>query len=134
MITALKFVTIIVADQDEALAWYTGKLGLIKRMDLRFGAERWVTVGIAGQEQGTQIVLQQPSEAVYGPELAAQKRAQVGQGTAWVLGVSDCRQQIEELRARGVRIVAEPAEKPWGVAALIADLYGNVFSLVQGRS
>jgi catechol 2,3-dioxygenase-like lactoylglutathione lyase family enzyme len=130
MITALKYVTLMVADQDEALAWYTDKLGLEKRMDMRFGAERWLSVGVPGSE-GVEIALQQPSEAVYGAEVYARKLAQIGQNPTWVLGVSNCRDFVEELRGRGVTIVAEPEQKPWGVAALIADLYGNLFALQE---
>ena len=130
MITGLKYVTIAVADPDEALAWYTGVLGLELRMDRQVGKERWLSVGIPGVAF-PEIALQYPSPEVYDAATLERKRAQIGMGTTWVLAVKDCRAYVETLRARGVDIMGEPDTKPWGTSALIRDRYGNVFNLVE---
>lgn len=130
MVTALTHVTVIVLDQDAALRWYTEVFGLEKRMDRQMGNERWVSVGIKGQPW-PEIALQQPSEAIYGPETYAKKMRQLGENPTWVFTVDDCRGFVESLRQKGTRIISEPAEKPWGTAALVSDLYGNVFSLLE---
>ncbi len=133
MISALKHVTIVVKDQDQALRWYTETLGLEKRTDRRMGKERWLSVGVKNQPW-PEIVLQQPSVEAYGQETYDKKMAQVGQSTTWVYAVSDCRAFVESLRLKGTRIVGEPEDKPWGISTLVADLYGNVLNLVQSKN
>ena len=49
----------------------------------------------------------------------------------WVIVTDDCRRECEELEAKGVTIVDPPVEMPWGMSALVADLYGNVHNLLE---
>lgn len=132
MIDQLKFVTIMVRDQDEALDWYTHKLGMEKRLDIPLGSTRWLTVGFPKHEF-PEIILQQPNLEEHGQEAYDKKMAQIGMATTWVLSVTDCKGTVEELRRRGVTIVEEPQTLWWGTMALIKDLYGNLFSLVESR-
>jgi predicted enzyme related to lactoylglutathione lyase len=132
MIDQLQFVTIIVRDQAEALAWYTEKLGMEKRLDIPLGSSRWLTVGFPGHAF-PEIILQQPSLEEHGEAHYRKKLSQIGQATTWVLSVTDCNGTVETLRARGVEIVEEAEALWWGTMALIKDLYGNLFSLVERR-
>jgi len=131
MITRLARVTIYVHNQDEALAFYTEKLGLEKRSDVTFGpGARWLTVAPAGQAD-FEILLQSPVPAMHGAEFAQKISERVGQGTTWVFFTDDCRADYATLKGRGVSFSSEPQEQPYGVEAVFQDLYGNSFSLLQ---
>lgn len=130
MITRLARVTIYVRDEDEALRFYTEKLGLEKRADMPFGpGMRWLTVAPRDQKE-LEIVLQKPG-GWQGEELQKKLLERVGQGTTWVFYADDCRQTYETLRSRGVNFLSQPQEQPYGVEAIFEDLYGNVFSLLE---
>jgi predicted enzyme related to lactoylglutathione lyase len=119
----LSHVTVLVKDQDEALRWYTEKLGFTKKQDEAFGpGMRWLTIAVPGDE--LEVVLQKPSE---------ERMAEVGNGTPWVLETDDCREDFERLKANGVEFRNPPSEMPWGTSAVFHDLYGNAFNLVQRR-
>lgn len=132
MITQLRYLTLVVSDQGEALRWYTEKLGLEKRMDMPNGSSRWITVGIKGQPY-PEIILQKPSLQEHGPQGLEKKLGQIGQNPTWVLLVDDCPQTVETLRGKGVKILEEPQDAGWAIAALIEDLYGNAFTLAQPK-
>jgi catechol 2,3-dioxygenase-like lactoylglutathione lyase family enzyme len=131
MLTDVTHVTVLVEDADEALEWYTEKLGFETRADEEFApGARWVTV--APPDGTTEIVLQEPSEEFFGGE-AAELRTRIGEMTTTVLAADDCRATVDELRARGVTITTEPEEVPWGLHANIVDLYGNPYNIVESR-
>jgi catechol 2,3-dioxygenase-like lactoylglutathione lyase family enzyme len=132
MVDQLQFVTILVRDQDEAVEWYTEKLGMEKRLDIPLGYSRWLTVGFPGHKF-PEIILQKPTVEEHGQEAFDRKSAQIGNGTTWVMAVTDCKSTVEMLRQRGVNIVEEAKTEWWGTMALIKDLYGNLFSLVERR-
>jgi predicted enzyme related to lactoylglutathione lyase len=125
MLTKIAVVTIIVRDQDEALAFYTEKLGFEKMDDMVFGAsDRWLTV-TAPQQKDVQIFLQKADS--FGIDASDQ----VGKATMWAFNTDDCRATYETLKARGVKFLGEPKERPYGVEATFEDLYGNKFSMVE---
>lgn len=130
MITHLARVTILVRDQDEALRFYTEKLGFEKRADVPMGATRWLTVAPTGQRE-PEIVLQQPDPAFHGEEGAKEMLARVGQNPTWVLATTDCQGDYERLSALGVRFESPPQRQMYGLEAVLLDLYGNSFSLLQ---
>ena len=127
MITNMTHVTILVNDYDEAIDWYTQKLGLELRSDNEFGeGNRWVTVGVKGQ--GVEIVLHKPiGEQTGGAPVPGSNIHGL------VFGTDDCRKDAEELQRRGVKVGQGPEEVPWGVQAVIEDLYGNTHVLVEPR-
>lgn len=130
MIKRLTHVTILVRDQDEALRWYTEKLGFEKRSDEIFGpGARWLTVAPKGQD--IEIVLQKPDPALHGKQSAKKLVKHIGWGTTWVLSSTDCRKDHKVLRSRGVKFVSPPEDVPWGLEAVFEDLYGNPFALVE---
>lgn len=123
----LSHVTIIVRDQDEALKWYTEKLGFEKRADdaTSMPGYRWLTVAPKEQKE-LEIVLFKARDA--------KEQGWVGQGTLWMLQTDDCRATCEQLAARGVKILSDAQEYPWGIGATVEDLYGNPFNILQMRS
>ena len=126
MITGLTHATLIVRDYDEALRWYTEKLGLEIRSDSPFGeGYRWVTVGVKGQD--VEIVLHRP----HGEQGDAGGPQAVSNVHGFVFSSDDCRRDAEELRQRGVKIAQGPEEVMWGVQAVFEDLYGNTHVLVE---
>lgn len=131
MITALIRVTIVVRSQDEALAFYTEKLGLEKRADMSFwGNRRWLTVAPKGQTD-LEIVLQ-PLDWFEGEE-RARISTRVGNQPTGVFQADDCRKTYEDFKSRGVKFVSPPKDEMYGTEAVFEDLYGNQFSLLQPR-
>jgi predicted enzyme related to lactoylglutathione lyase len=131
MIERLSHVTIIVRDIDEALDFYTKKLGFTKVSDSSVGdGYRWVTVAPGGQ-QGLEIILQHPDPGMHGTAGARQLMKQAGKGTTWVFKVDNCKKTCDRLRKNGVEILQEPEELPYGVEAVFVDLYGNKFVLTE---
>jgi len=125
MITKLAVVTILVRDQDEALQFYTEKLGLEKMDDMSFGeGNRWLTV-TAKNQRDVQIFLQK------GDSFGVDAMDQVGKATMWAFNTDNCREDYETLKGRGVKFLSEPTEQPWGIQATFEDLYGNKFSIVE---
>ena len=122
MITSLANVTLLVKDYDEAIRWYTEKLGLELRMDGSMGGEyRFVTVGVKGQ-QDVSIVLHKPFEEYQ------EARSNVH---GLLFHCDNCRDFVERLKSAGVEFTLEPEEQPWGVQAVFQDLYGNSHVLLE---
>lgn len=111
-------VTIAVTDQDEALQWYTEKLGFEKKMDVRSPGFRWLTVA-PPQQVDVEFLL-----ASWFPD-------HVGRNATCILSTRDCQGGYEELKEKGVEFSQAPALRPWGIEAVFADLYGNKYALVQ---
>ncbi|HEX8706874.1 MAG TPA: VOC family protein [Pyrinomonadaceae bacterium] len=125
MLTRLAVVTIPVRDQDEALQFYTEKLGLEKMDDMVFGeGNRWLTVTTSEQKE-LQIFLMQADG--FGMNLTDQ----VGRMPTWAFYTNDCHRTYETFSARGIKFVSPPQQQPWGIEAVFEDLYGNKFSVVQ---
>jgi uncharacterized glyoxalase superfamily protein PhnB len=126
-------VTILVRDQDEALSWYTEKLGFKKTADQQFGpGSRWLTVAPKDQKE-LQIVLLKPDAAMHGKKMAQELTQRIGQGTTWVLEVDSCRKTYQELTSRGVKFRGPPEERPYGMEAVFEDLYGNPWDLLEPK-
>jgi catechol 2,3-dioxygenase-like lactoylglutathione lyase family enzyme len=134
MITGMSHATVYVLDQDEAKTFYTETLGFEVRSDVTIdgmAGARWLTVG---QANGPDLIL---SDCRMGHDPAAteQLRALVASGGlgAGVLETDDCRKTFEELSARGVTFLQEPAERPYGIEAVFRDNSGNWFSLTERK-
>ncbi len=128
MITKVLRITLVVRNQEEALNFYTEKLGFEKRADQAMGPMRWLTVAPQGEKQ-IEIVLQ-PLDWFQGAE-RERLTALVGQNPTLVLQVDDCRKTYEELRQRGVEFDQPPEPRPYGLEALARDLYGNSLDLLE---
>jgi catechol 2,3-dioxygenase-like lactoylglutathione lyase family enzyme len=134
MITRLSHATIYVLNQDEALKFYTEKLGFEVRNDVRMGDFRWLTVGPKSQPE-LELVLFDVSqhgstreEAAIGHLRAALEKGALGPG---VFNTDDCRATYQELKSKGVEFSSPPTEQPYGIEATFKDNSGNWFSLTQ---
>jgi catechol 2,3-dioxygenase-like lactoylglutathione lyase family enzyme len=134
MITRLSHATVYVLDQESAIDFYTNKLGFEVRTDARLGDLRWVTVGPKDQPE-LEIILGEIAPPMFEPEAARQVREVVSKGLLGigVLSVDDCRATYAELSAKGVTFVQEPAERPYGIEAVLRDDSGNWFSMTERR-
>jgi uncharacterized glyoxalase superfamily protein PhnB len=127
-----------VNDQDEALAFYTEKLGFEVRADVtvaELGNFRWLTVGPAAQPDFAIVLMAIPGPPVMDGETAEQVRTLMAKGFAGTvfLTTDDCRAAYEELKGRGVEFVEPPEERPYGIDAGFRDPSGNHLRLTQVR-
>jgi catechol 2,3-dioxygenase-like lactoylglutathione lyase family enzyme len=127
-----------VHDQDEALAFYTQKLGMEVRADVslpELGNFRWLTVGPAGQPDIAIALMAIPGPPVMDSETAGQVRNLMAKGFAGTifLGTDDCQASYEELRGRGVEFVEQPEERPYGIDSSFRDPSGNNIRLTEVR-
>jgi predicted enzyme related to lactoylglutathione lyase len=129
--TQLAVISVLVKDQDEALDFYTVKLGLEKRTDVTFGPGlRLVTVASCGQKK-PEIALAMPDAALHGSERVQELMEHAVQCQPWIFVTDDCCKTYELLRARGVRFVREPTREFYGIEAIFEDPSGNAFSLLE---
>src|SRR5206468_131346 len=127
-----------VNDQDEALAFYTQKLGMEVHSDVtvpELGNFRWLTVRPAGQPDVSIVLMAIPGPPVMDAETADQVRNLTAKGFAGTvfLTTEDCRAEYEELKSRGVDFVEEPEERPYGIDSSFRDPSGNHIRLTQVR-
>jgi len=137
-IKQLTHVNVWVHDQDEALAFYTEKLGLELRDDVtvpELGNFRWLTVGVPGQPDVAIALMAVPGPPVFDAETRDQIQALMAKGAASGLffATDDCRASYEELKGRGVEFQQEPAEQPYGIDAGFRDPSGNQMRMLQSK-
>ena len=125
-----------VHDQEEALAFWTNKVGFDVRMDVtlpELGDFRWLTVGPAGQPDISIVLMAIPGPPVMDAETAEQVRALMGKGFAGTvfLTTDDVHASYDELKKRGVEFVEEPEERPYGIDSAFRDPSGNNIRLTQ---
>jgi catechol 2,3-dioxygenase-like lactoylglutathione lyase family enzyme len=125
-----------VADQDEALAFYTSKLGMEVRADVtmaELGDFRWLAVSPQGQEDVSIVLMAIPGPPVFDDETARTIRELMSKGAAGTvfLTTDDVRGDYERLAALGVEFVDLPEERPYGIDCGFRDPSGNHFRLTQ---
>src|ERR1700727_1436322 len=119
-----------VNDQDEALAFYTQKLGMEVRIDAtmpELGNFRWLTVGPVGQPDVSIALMAIPGPPVMDSETAEQVRTLMAKGFAGTvfLTTDDCRGAYEELKGRGLEFTEEPEDRPYGIDCGVRDPSGH---------
>jgi predicted enzyme related to lactoylglutathione lyase len=124
-----------VHDQDEALAFYTEKLGWEVGVDVtmpEMGNFRWLTVGPKDAEVSV-VLMAIPGPPVMDADTAEEVRALMGKGFAGTvfLSTEDVHGAYEELSARGVEFTEQPEERPYGIDSAFRDPSGNHFRLTQ---
>jgi catechol 2,3-dioxygenase-like lactoylglutathione lyase family enzyme len=127
-----------VHDQDEALAFYTEKLGMEVRSDVtmpEMGDFRWLTVSPPSQPDVAIVLMAIPGPPLMDDATAAGVRDLVAKGFAGTvfLTTDDCQASYEELRGRGVEFTEEPEERPYGIDSGFRDPSGNAIRLTQVR-
>jgi len=138
MLTQLTHVNVWVHDQDDALKFYTEKLGLELREDVtvaEMGNFRWLTVGVPGQPDVALALMAVPGPPVFDAETRDALMTIVAKGAAGGLffTTDDCRTSYEELKARGVEFLQEPTEQPYGIDAGFRDPSGNQIRMNQPK-
>ncbi|MFI6824492.1 VOC family protein [Micromonospora sp. NPDC050187] len=124
---------IYVLDQDEALDFYVGKLGLEVHTDADLGFMRWLTVNIPGDRQ-REILLEKPGPPALDPATAEQVRELLTKGALGgylFMTTDDAYKTYEDLVAKGVDITDEPMERPYGIDFGIRDPFGNRIRIGQ---
>jgi catechol 2,3-dioxygenase-like lactoylglutathione lyase family enzyme len=125
--------SIVVLDQDEAIDFYVGKLGLEINTDQDLGFMRWLTVNVPGDPE-RQILLEKPGPPAMDEATAEQVRELVTKGAmgGWLcISTDDAQKSYETLKARGVDITDEPSQKPYGIDFGIRDPFGNLIRIGQ---
>jgi predicted enzyme related to lactoylglutathione lyase len=127
-----------VHDQDEALAFYTQKVGMEVRADVtvpELGDFRWLTVAPAGQPDFSIVLMAIPGPPVMDAETGEEVRNLMGKGFAGTifLTTDDVHASYEELKGRGVDFVEQPEERPYGIDSAFRDPSGNNIRLTQVR-
>ena len=125
-----------VHDQDEALDFYTNKLGMSVQSDVtvpEMGNFRWLAVSPADQPDVSIVLMAIPGAPVFDEATAQAVRELMAKGAAGTifLTTDDCRAAYEELTGRGVEFVDVPEERPYGIDAGFRDPSGNHFRLTQ---
>ena len=138
MLNQLTNTQVWVHDQDEALAFYTEKLGLELREDVtvpELGNFRWLSVGVPGQPDIAITLMAIPGPPVMDAETADDVRSLMSKGFAGTvfLTTDDVHASYEELRGRGVEFTETPEERPYGIDSGFRDPSGNSFRLTQVR-
>jgi predicted enzyme related to lactoylglutathione lyase len=125
-----------VHDQDEALEFYTKKVGFETRTDVtvaELGNFRWLVVGPAGQPDIGITLMAIPGEPVMDSQTADDVRNLMAKGFAGTvfLRTDDIQASYEELKSRGVEFVEEPTQYPYGMDSSFRDPSGNNLRLAQ---
>jgi uncharacterized glyoxalase superfamily protein PhnB len=133
MLDSINISSIFVLDQDEALDFYVGKLGLEVSNDIDLGVMRWLTVRVPGTE-GRDILLELPGPPAMDDATASRVRELVTKGaTGFTAGftTSDCHKTYQTLVERGVEVMEEPTEHFYGTDFGLRDPFGNNIRIVQ---
>ena len=138
MLKQLSYVQVWVHDQDEALRFYTEKLGMELREDVtvpEMGNFRWLSVGVPGQPDVSITLMAVPGPPVFDEDTRDQIRALLAKGASGGLffATDDIQASYKELKSRGVEFAQEHTEQPYGVDAGFRDPSGNHFRLAQTR-
>jgi uncharacterized glyoxalase superfamily protein PhnB len=125
-----------VTDQEEALKYYTEKVGMEVRADVtlpELGNFRWLAVSPPGQEDVSIVLMAIPGPPMFEAETVEQIKATMAKGVAGTvfLTTDDCQASFEELKSRGVEFVEEPEDRPYGIDAGFRDPFGNHLRLTQ---
>ena len=130
MSQSIATVTLVVADYDQAIAFYRDKIGFALIADQELGGgKRWVLIGPA-DGQGARLLLAKAD--------GAQEKSAIGNQTGGrvmlFLETDDFVRDHAAMLARGVEFTEEPRREPYGTVAVFKDLYGNLWDLIEPRS
>ena len=136
MLKQLTHVQVWVHDQDEALNFYTEKLGMELREDVtvpEMGNFRWLSVGVPGQEDVAITLMEIPGPPVFEEETRQKIVDLLARGASGGLffTTDDAQESYNELKQRGVEFTQEPTEQPYGIDAGFRDPSGNHFRMME---
>jgi catechol 2,3-dioxygenase-like lactoylglutathione lyase family enzyme len=135
MLKKLTHVNVWVDNQDDALAFYTEKLGMELRQDVtvpEMGNFRWLTVGVPGQDVEL-VLMEVPGPPVFDQETSDMLKALLAKGATGGLffASDDVQATFEQLKGRGVEFGQEPTKQPYGIDAGFRDAAGNQMRVTQ---
>jgi catechol 2,3-dioxygenase-like lactoylglutathione lyase family enzyme len=133
MITRLNISGIYVLDQDQALDFYVGKLGLEVDTDVDLGFMRWLTIRVPA-DPDRKILLERPGQPSMSDDAAAEVRDHVTKGIAGghlFFACDDAYAVHAELKSRGVDVAEEPTDRGYGIDFGIRDPFGNHVRIAQ---
>jgi catechol 2,3-dioxygenase-like lactoylglutathione lyase family enzyme len=133
MLKRITHTFIYVLDQDQALEFYVGKLGMVIHTDADLGFMRWLTVS-PPEQPDLELGLMLPGPPAYDPATVEQIRELVSKGGAGggvIFETDDCRGTYEKLRAAGVEFTQEPTERFYGTDCALRDPFGNPIRFTQ---
>ena len=136
MLNRLSVTTLWVTDQNEALRFYTEKLGFEIRADVKNGDYRWLTVGLKGQpDLEFQLAAVKPGGGLTQEDVDQMtKLVEAGKLGIGPWKTDDCQKTYETLKARGVDFVQPPTDRPYGtIEAVFKDNSGNIMVLAQDK-
>jgi catechol 2,3-dioxygenase-like lactoylglutathione lyase family enzyme len=121
-----------VLDQDEALDFYVGKLGMVVNTDADLGNMRWLTVALPNAPE-LELALMVPGPPVHDDATVEQLRELIakGAGNGVIFQTDDCRGTYERLKAEGVEFTQEPVERFYGTDCALRDPFGNPLRITQ---
>ena len=120
---------LVVDDYDEAIAFYTQKLNFTLTEDTQMSdSKRWVVVSPPGNGECSVLLAKASNE---------EQRSRIGNQTGGrvflFLHTDDFWRDYNNLKEKGVTIFREPSEEVYGTVAVFADLYGNLWDLIQAK-
>ena len=133
MLNGITITQVYVPDQDQALDFYVGKLGMQVREDLHFGPMRWLTVILPSQPDRA-VLLERPGPPSMSEETAAQVREMISKGAAGghlFFSCDDAYKTHADLKAKGVEITEEPEDRGYGIDFGMRDPFGNHIRIAQ---
>jgi catechol 2,3-dioxygenase-like lactoylglutathione lyase family enzyme len=136
MITGISIVSVWVLDQDRAKEFYEKQLGCQVTNDIQLdNGMRWLTVRPEGST-GQELLLMDPRRSMLDRETAEQVRALVAKGalSPGVMATTDCRADHQVLAGRGVPFTQDPADRPYGIEAVLRDDSGNWYSFTERKA
>lgn len=136
MITKLSHTTIYVLNYDQALEFYTHKLGFEVRNDIKMDdGFRWLTVGPKSQPDLELVLYEPKAMGSLDEDSVKHLRALLEKGVigGGVFATDDCQKTYEELKRKGVEFLQAPKDNPYGIEAIFKDTTGNWFSLTQPK-
>jgi catechol 2,3-dioxygenase-like lactoylglutathione lyase family enzyme len=132
MLKRITHTFIYVLDQDEALDFYVGKLGMQVHTDADLGHMRWLTV-VFPDEPDVELALMVPGAPVHDDATVEELRALIakGAGNGLIFQTDDCRGTYEKLKEQGVEFTQEPIERFYGTDCALRDPFGNPLRITQ---
>jgi len=133
MLRRITHTFIHVLDQDEALDFYVGKLGMVVHTDADLGVMRFLTVTLP-EDPELELVLMLPGPPAFDDATAGEVRELVSKGAAGggvIFQTDDCRTTYERLVAAGVEFTQEPIERFYGTDCAMRDPFGNPLRITQ---
>ncbi|QTR06409.1 VOC family protein [Saccharothrix algeriensis] len=122
----INITSVLVDDQAKALAFYTEKLGFVKKTDVPAGEARWLTVVSPADPDGVELLLEPDGHPAAGPF----KKALVGDGIPFTqFAVDDVHAEVERLKGLGVEFTQEATDLGPVVVAVFDDTCGNLIQI-----